>query len=126
MNQAAKERYGFDGSEVYAEICYRVFDEYLRDEAFIREEYDKFSKMLAQQGVTSIKEIGFDRYSGFTSVLKDLENKDELIHRVNLVSQPVGAPTGLRICRVLPGYTRWRVYTVHGIQCHGRRRDPIK
>ena len=92
MNQAAKERYGFDGSEVYAEICYRVFDEYLRDEVFIREEYDKFSRLLSQQGVTSIKEIGFDRYSGFTSILKDLENKDELIHRVNLVSQPVGAP----------------------------------
>lgn len=92
MNQAAKDRFGFDGSEVYAEICYKVFDEYLRDEDFIRSEYEAFSALLAKQGVTSIKEIGFDQYSGFTSVLKNLENEKQLRHRVNLVSQPVGAP----------------------------------
>lgn len=92
MNQAARDRYGFDGSEVYAEICWRVFDEFLRDEKFIRREYESFSKLLASRGVTSIKEIGFDDYSGFVRILKDMEKKEELLHRVNLVSQPVGRP----------------------------------
>lgn len=90
MNQAAKDRFGFDGSEVYAEICWKVFDEFLRDEEFITAEYEKFSNLLAKQGITGIKEIGFDRYSGFTKILKRMEDRGELKHRVNLVSQPVG------------------------------------
>ena len=83
MNRAAKDAYGFDGSEVYAEICWKVFDEFLRDEKFIRREYENFSRLLASRGVTSIKEIGFDSYSGFVSILKEMEAKDELLHRVN-------------------------------------------
>ena len=40
MNQAAREKYGFDEREVYAEVCWRVFDEYLREEEFILQEYE--------------------------------------------------------------------------------------
>lgn len=90
MNQAAREKYGFDEREVYAEVCWRVFDEYLREEEFILQEYEKFSDLLASRGVTSIKEIGFDRYSGFTKLLSRMEKEGKLKHRVNLVSQPVG------------------------------------
>lgn len=99
MNRAAKDAYGFDGSEVYAEICWKVFDEFLRDEKFIRREYENFSRLLASRGVTSIKEIGFDSYSGFVSILKEMEAKDELLHRVNLVSQPVGRPADFEFGR---------------------------
>ena len=92
MNQAARDKFGFTEEEVYAEVCYKVFDEYLRDILFIKDEYRKFSELLASRGVTAIKEIGFDRYSGFTSVLKELDENRELMHRVYLVSQPVGFP----------------------------------
>lgn len=92
MNHAAREKFGFEETSVFAEKCYKVFDEYLRQESFIKEEYKAFSKLLASRGVTSIKEIGFNRYSGFTSILKEFENKDELMHRVNLVSQAVDHP----------------------------------
>lgn len=99
MNQAAKEAYGFDGSEVYAEICWKVFDEILRDEKFIRREYESFSRLLASRGVTSIKEIGFDCYSGFVEILKEMDKRGELAHRVNLVSQPVGRPADFEFGR---------------------------
>lgn len=90
MNQAARDRFGFDESEVYAEVCWKVFDEYLRDEGFIKAEYEKFSALLAERGITGIKEIGFDRYSGFTKQLKQMEDQKVLKHRIHLVSQPVG------------------------------------
>ncbi len=90
MNQAAREKYGFDEKEVYAEVCWKVFDEYLREEAFIVREYEKFSDLLASRGVTAIKEIGFDRYSGFTELLRRMEKEGALKHRIHLVSQPVG------------------------------------
>lgn len=90
MNQAAREKYGFDEKEVYAEVCWKVFDEYLREEAFIVREYEKFSDLLAGRGVTAIKEIGFDRYSGFTELLRRMEKEGALKHRIHLVSQPVG------------------------------------
>lgn len=90
MNQAAREKYSFDEKEVYAEVCWKVFDEYLREEAFIVREYEKFSDLLASRGVTAIKEIGFDRYSGFTELLRRMEKEGALKHRIHLVSQPVG------------------------------------
>lgn len=90
MNQKARERFGFDEESCYAEGCYRMFQELVGDKKYAREQYMDFQKMLAKQGITSIKEIGFDDYYGFTDVLKELEDKDELMHRVNLVSQPVG------------------------------------
>nr|HML37945.1 amidohydrolase family protein [Bacillota bacterium] len=67
----------------------QLFQRYLSDEAFIEAEYEEFQKTLAAKGVTSIKEIGFDDYSGFTRSLKKLEDGKKLLHRVNLVSQPV-------------------------------------
>ncbi|MDD3206089.1 MAG: amidohydrolase family protein [Lachnospiraceae bacterium] len=92
MNRVAKEKYEFDETAIFAEKCYKVFDEFLRCESFIKEEYKAFSRLLASRGVTAIKEIGFNQYSGFTKLLKEFEDKGELIHRVNLVSQAVGYP----------------------------------
>ena len=63
----------------------RMFD----DMDFMEKAYKKFSELLASRGITAIKEIGFDDYCGFAEVLKKLEKEGNLMHRVNLVSQPV-------------------------------------
>lgn len=91
MNQAAKDQYGFTEDECWAEMCWRLFKELLSDKEFARSQYENFQNLLAAQGITSIKEIGFDHYDGFTDVLKDFEDSGELKHRINLVSQPVRA-----------------------------------
>lgn len=90
MNQKARDRFGFDEESCYAESCYRMFQELVGDQDYAKAQYMEFQKMLAGQGITSIKEIGFDDYYGFTDVLKRLEEEGGLMHRVNLVSQPVG------------------------------------
>lgn len=75
--------------DVPAEECFKLFEKILRNKEYSRNQYMEFQKLLASRGITSIKEIGFDRYSGFADVLKNMEDEGELKHRVNLVSQPV-------------------------------------
>ena len=75
--------------DVLAEECFKLFEKILRNKEYSRNQYMEFQKLLASRGITSIKEIGFDRYSGFADVLKNMEDEGELKHRVNLVSQPV-------------------------------------
>jgi len=91
MNDFAREKYQFEEDEVWAEKCYQIFQELVSDHSYAKDQYLMFQEMLAKQGITSIKEIGFDDYYGFTQVLKELEDEQQLIHRVNLVSQPVSA-----------------------------------
>ena len=45
--------------------------------------------MMNSKGITSIKEMGFDDYCGFTDTLSELEKEDLLSLRVNFMSQPV-------------------------------------
>ncbi|MBC8586391.1 amidohydrolase [Youxingia wuxianensis] len=92
LNKAAQERYQITADECWAEVSWRLFKEYLSDKKFAAREYKIFSDLLASRGVTSIKEIGFDTYFGFADILEDFEKKGQLKHRINLVSQPVGAP----------------------------------
>ncbi|GFI37104.1 amidohydrolase family protein [Lachnospiraceae bacterium 50-23] len=75
-----------------AESRSRQMKEMFKDLEKMEEEYLEFSRLLAERGVTSIKEIGFDDYTGFTEVLKKLEDEGRMLHRVNLVSQPVDEP----------------------------------
>ncbi|MEH7109644.1 amidohydrolase [Bacillus sp. JJ1764] len=89
MNRAAEEKYGFTKDECYAEACWKLLKEILSDREQMAEEYREFSHLLASRGITSIKEIGFDDYSGFSNILANFAETGELIHRVNLVSQPV-------------------------------------
>lgn len=96
MNRAAKDRFEFDNENCYAEACYKMFQELVGDKEYAKGKYLEFQKMLAKQGITSIKEIGFDDYYGFTDVLKELEEQGKLIHRVNLVSQPVSEEVDLK------------------------------
>lgn len=77
-----------EGAEEQSPKMKKMFE----DEKFMEEAYMKFSNLLASRGVTAIKEIGFDDYSGFTETLQKLEQEGKLMHRVNLVYQPVDAP----------------------------------
>lgn len=88
LNTIANQKYGIEHDKCYAEACFKLFQELLKEENIV-DEYNNFSKLLASRGVTSIKEIGFDDYYGFTDILEQMELKGELIHRINLVSQPV-------------------------------------
>ncbi len=91
MNDKARQRYGFNGDDCYAEVCYRLLNEIIRDRTLARSFYNDFQDMLAAKGITAIKEIAFDNYSGFADELYSMESRGELKHRVFLVSQPVGA-----------------------------------
>lgn len=89
MNQAARAQYGFTPEECYSEKLFRLMRSCLREDG-MREKYLEYVKMLNSRGVTAIKEIGYDDYSGFTDVLEDLEQSDLLNMRVAVLSQPVG------------------------------------
>lgn len=45
--------------------------------------------MMNSKGITSIKEMGFDDFYGFTDILAELESENALTIRVNFMSQPV-------------------------------------
>lgn len=80
-----------DGAEEQSQEMKEMFS----DKAAMEEAYHRFSDLLASRGVTSIKEIGFDDYSGFTETLQKLDHEGRLKHRINLVTQPVDAPMDL-------------------------------
>ena len=42
---------------------------------FIKPEFIKYMKMMNSKGITSIKEMGFDDYCGFTDILSELEKE---------------------------------------------------
>lgn len=89
MNQAAREKYGFTPQECYAEKLFRMMPEYLNEDG-IEEKYLDYIQMLNRCGVTTIKEMSFDDYYGFTEVMDHLEKSDHLNMRVAFMSQPVG------------------------------------
>lgn len=51
--------------------------------------------MMNSKGITSIKEMGFDDFYGFTDILAELESENALTIRVNFMSQPVAEPFNL-------------------------------
>ncbi len=101
MNARAIETYKFTPEECYPEACWRIMREYLNDKSFIDKEFKAYMRMMNSKGVTSVKEMGFDDYYGFTDYLEEIENKKELSLRVSFMSQPVGQginiPYGLKM-----------------------------
>lgn len=95
MNQAALDKYQFAPDACYPEAYYRLMPDFLADRDFIVPQFKDYMKMMNSRGVTSVKEMGFDQYYGFTDVLAELEKAGELTLRVNFMSQPVGAPASL-------------------------------
>lgn len=91
MNTAAMERYSFTPDRCYPEAYVRLLPDVLGDRDFIVPEFKRYMKMMNSRGVTSVKEMGFDRFYGFTDILAQLEQDRELTLRVNFMSQPVAA-----------------------------------
>ena len=67
----------------------------LGDKDFIIPEFKRYIKMMNSKGITSIKEMGFDDFYGFTDILAELESENALTIRVNFMSQPVAEPFNL-------------------------------
>lgn len=95
MNQAAMDKYQFTPDTCYPEAYVRLLPDVLGNRDFIVPEFKKYMKMMNSRGVTSVKEMGFDQFYGFTDVLADLETAGELTLRVNFMSQPVAADANL-------------------------------
>lgn len=88
MNQKAKDDYGFSAEECYPEAYYKIMREYLNDRSFIEPEFKAYMELMNSRGVTTVKEMGFDDFYGFTDFLK--EKEDSLSLRFFFMSQPVG------------------------------------
>lgn len=65
-----------------------LIKEHLREPA-TAERYADYLRLLAEKGVTSIKEMSFDDYHGFVPVMESLADDGRLTVRVSLMSQPV-------------------------------------
>lgn len=89
MNTKAVRDFDFTPERCYPEAYVKILPYVLGDKEFIRPEFIKYMKMMNSRGITSIKEMGFDDYCGFTDTLSQLEKEDLLSLRVNFMSQPV-------------------------------------
>lgn len=95
MNQAAQKAYQFTPETCWPESYVRLLPEIIGDRSFSEPEFRKYMQMMNSHGVTSVKEMGFDTFCGFTDVLADLEKAGELSLRVHFMSQPVGESMNL-------------------------------
>lgn len=99
MNRKARDTYGFTSESCYPESYYRIMREYLNDHAFIEKEFSDYMKMMNSRGVTTVKEMGFDDFYGFTDYLKEMEDSEDLHLRFFFMSQPVGEKMNLPYAR---------------------------
>ncbi|MCD7906294.1 MAG: amidohydrolase family protein [Clostridium sp.] len=95
MNSAAKETYGFTPDTCWSESYWKLLRYVLGDHGFSVPEFKKYLAMMNSRGITSVKEMGFDDFYGFTEALAKLEKEQALTARVHFMSQPVGAPMNL-------------------------------
>lgn len=95
MNQRAREEYGFSPQACYSEALYKIMGIYLNDKTFVDEQLTAYMHMLNARGVTSVKEMGFDDFYGFTDLLKEFDEEKKLTLRISFMSQPVGAPANI-------------------------------
>lgn len=91
INKTAINHYGFDLTADCNEVFWKLLDEVLKDKSFIKPLFKKYMSMLNSRGITSVKEIGFDQFSGFQDILSELESENELNLRVHFMSQPVSS-----------------------------------
>ncbi|RPF47817.1 hypothetical protein EDD70_0617 [Hydrogenoanaerobacterium saccharovorans] len=95
MNTAAIKTYDFTPDTCWPESCWKLLRYILQDYKHSVPEFKRYLAMLNSRGITSIKEMGFDDFYGFTDALEQLEQSDELTMRVHFMSQPVSAPMNL-------------------------------
>lgn len=99
MNQKASDIYKFTSDTCYPESYYRIMRDYLNDRKFIEKEFSDYMEMMNSRGVTTVKEMGFDDFYGFTDYLKEMENSEKLHLRTFFMSQPVGAKMNLEYAK---------------------------
>lgn len=99
MNRKAVEVYQFTSDACYPESYYRIMREYLNNRDFIQKEFAGYMDMMNSRGVTTVKEMGFDDFYGFTDFLKEMEDSEELHLRTFFMSQPVGERMNLEYAR---------------------------
>jgi len=97
MNSSAIERYGFTPKDCYPEAMWRLLKEMLNDRTFIEPMFREYMTLLNSRGITAIKEMGFDDFYGFTSVLDSLEKQNALSLRVSFMSQPVAKSANISL-----------------------------
>ncbi len=95
MNAAAEKMFGFTPDSCYSEGYWRLLRHLLRDRDFCLPLFNEYMQLMNSRGVTSVKEMGFDDYYGFTDELERLERESALTLRVSFMSQPVGMPMNL-------------------------------
>lgn len=101
MNKKAKAEFGFDEDHCYSEAIYKIMPLYLDDRSFIEKELISYMKLLNSRGITSVKEMGFDDFYGFTDVLEEMELNHELTLRIAFMSQPVGAEPNIKYAKAM-------------------------
>lgn len=80
MNQKARNQFGFTPDTCYAEALYKMMGIYLNDRDFVDKELEAYMHMLNAHGITSVKEMGFDNFYGFTDVLRDFEKRESFLY----------------------------------------------
>ncbi|WAI93313.1 amidohydrolase family protein [Streptococcus dysgalactiae] len=95
MNQAAKNIYKFTPETCYPESFWRLISINLNNKIKITSLFEKYIQFMNSKGVTGVKEMGFDDYYGFTSILKEFDSKNKLNLRYHFMSQPVAKPLDL-------------------------------
>lgn len=99
MNTAALKEYEFTPDTCWSESYWRLLKYILNQRDFSVPEFKKYLSFMNSRGITSVKEMGFDDFYGFTEVLEELEKKGELTARVHFMSQPVGSSFNLEYGR---------------------------
>lgn len=77
----------------------RLMKTYVDRKSFMEREIADYCRMLNAQGVTTVKEMGFDDYYGFTEILKEKETDPDFTLRWFFMSQPVLKAMNLEYAR---------------------------
>ena len=99
MNSIAENIYRFNSESCFPESYYRIMETYLNDRDFIDDELSGYVAMMNSRGVTSVKEMGFDDFYGFSDILKEKEESLKL--RFFFMSQPVSRPMDLEYAKAM-------------------------
>lgn len=97
MNRLAEERYRFSPDQCSAEARALLLQVMMQDRSLVQQEFMEFCRMLAARGVTSIKDIGFDRHSELLPILEELKETGELPLRFHFSLEPVVEPFDMNI-----------------------------
>ncbi|AZH27992.1 MULTISPECIES: amidohydrolase family protein [Paenibacillus] len=97
MNRLAEERYQFSPDQCSAEARALLLQAMMQDRSLVQQEFMEFCRLLAARGVTSIKDIGFDRHSELLPILEELKETGELPLRFHFSLEPVVEPFDISI-----------------------------